>query len=451
MDRVEAHRYFLLAIARGDPRGSNLLELTMERLDKNQLAKAISEAQDWLNSHHFDQKQTNQPKPVLGTTTAAPRNQTGARMPGAAQPSAEALISAKEDPAQTDESGRSVWTGVDRVVAIGDIHGDYSQLLAALRSAKLIDENCNWTGGKTHLVQTGNILGRGGDSRQALDLLMKLRQQAAAAGGYVHVLLGNREIMNLYGDLRYVSEADFAAFATPDSAKLRDREYDNFVRAAGPNFTITREEWNRQHPLGYFEQRAAFGPDGVYGKWLRSLNTVIRIDDTLFSHAGLSPKYAQMPIDEINRRVRAELNHLEQTRGALATDPEGPLFYRALATGNENQLLPVLEHTLDASGAKREVIGDTNPNAVITTRFGGRLVMIDVGADGGSYDQVGCLEITGGVPYGFHRGRRLTLPRDDNGADMLRYLQEAAALDPAPSPLAARIDELKNSIRSEAQ
>ena len=98
------------------------------------------------------------------------------------------------------EQGVGIWTGVERTVAVGDVHGDYDQLAAVLKSAGLIDEQGNWSGGKTHLVQNGDVLDRGPDSRKAMDLLMRLEKQAAEAGGYVHALIGNHEAMNVYGD-----------------------------------------------------------------------------------------------------------------------------------------------------------------------------------------------------------------------------------------------------------
>ena len=89
-----------------------------------------------------------------------------------------------------------------------------------LASAGLIDGNGNWTGGKTHLVQTGDVVDRGPDSRAVMDLLMKLEKQAAAAGGAVHALIGNHEAMDVYGDLRYVSPGEFASYAQgPDASR----------------------------------------------------------------------------------------------------------------------------------------------------------------------------------------------------------------------------------------
>src|SRR5579864_4282595 len=133
----------------------------------------------------------------------------------------------------TPQQGPGVWSGVERIVAVGDVHGDYDQLEAVLKTAGLIDAQGNWAGGKTHLVQTGDILDRGPDSRKCMDLLMRLEKQAEEAGGYVHALIGNHEAMNVYGDLRYTSPGEFAAF--------RDEE---FEKKHPPDGT---------HPPGYAE------------------------------------------------------------------------------------------------------------------------------------------------------------------------------------------------------
>src|SRR5688500_2591879 len=85
------------------------------------------------------------------------------------------------------------WSDVDRIVAIGDLHGDYDAFLSLLRTTGLVDEKNKWSGGKTHLVITGDILDRGPDSRKIFDLLFDLEKRAKSAGGYVHSLTGNHE------------------------------------------------------------------------------------------------------------------------------------------------------------------------------------------------------------------------------------------------------------------
>ena len=78
------------------------------------------------------------------------------------------------------ELGPNHWTGVPRVVAFGDVHGAYDQMVTALKSAGVVDADLDWAAGETHLVSLGDLLDRGAHSRQTMDLLMRLQRQAAA-------------------------------------------------------------------------------------------------------------------------------------------------------------------------------------------------------------------------------------------------------------------------------
>ena len=100
-----------------------------------------------------------------------------------------------------------------RIVAIGDVHGAFDQFVGILQAAGLIDAKRQWAGGPTVLVQTGDIFDRGAKVRDALDLLMRLEDEAKRAGGRVESLLGNHEVMNLLREFRDVSPAAYAAFA----------------------------------------------------------------------------------------------------------------------------------------------------------------------------------------------------------------------------------------------
>jgi hypothetical protein len=333
------------------------------------------------------------------------------------------------------------WSGVERVVAVGDVHGDYDQLLAVLRSASLIDEQGKWSGGKTHLVQTGDIPDRGPDTRKALDLLMRLEGEAAQAGGAVHALIGNHEAMNVYGDLRYVSAGEYASFRDADSEKTRDALF----RSQTPKIDdADRRAWDADHPLGFAEHRREFAPTGKIGRWILGHNVVIRIDDTLFLHGGLSPKYAEWGIRKINEQARQELGDAKRLEGGVVTDDAGPLWYRGLAQGDEKAPEGRLETLLKNYGVRRIVIGHTYTEGALIPRYGGRVIQIDVGLSR-VYDPRGrmaCLVIEKGFPSALHRGKRVDLPKDD-GVDLLRYLKQAAALDPAPSPLQERISGLE--------
>jgi hypothetical protein len=281
---------------------------------------------------------------------------------------------------------QDTFEGVKHVIAVGDIHGEYERFLNILRTARLIDKKNKWAGGKTHLVMVGDLIDRGPASAKVMDLLMSLEPQARRAGGYVHVLLGNHEAMNIYGDLRYVSEEDFESYRTPDSRELRDKALalaiENLKQAGTPpaDEETFRKDFEAKHPLGWVEQRMAFGPEGKYGKWLRQKNVIIRINDLLFVHGGISPKYAAKTRKEINDTIRAELNDVSKIPGGMTTDPEGPLWYRGLAQLPENDpvLIAHIDNVLKLNQARHIVIGHT-PASGITLRFGGKVIQVDVG------------------------------------------------------------------------
>lgn len=467
-DLIQAHAYFLLAQEAGDPRASNLMQVTTNKLNAKQIQKAKEVAAQFKTGHKEQILLATNPsqkppiegdsgperagmyaKPELPPASSAFASPSTAETETKSAPAAPVAA-----PAEIPETA-GVWTGVDRVVAVGDIHGDYEQLTAVLRAAKVIDGQDNWSGGKTHLVQTGDVVDEGPDARRILDLLMKLEKQAQTAGGYVHCLMGNHEAMNIYGDLRFVSPAGFSEFRTDDSEKLRQRYYEqyqkdraNYAQAKGfPAVDETPQaDWMKQHPAGFFEHQEAFAPTGIYGKWILGHDTVIRINDTLFSHAGISPKFAKYSIADINRTIREELSNPQNLQGGMVTDLQGPLWYSGLARGEANEAsIAEVGKTLDHFGAKREVVAHIDGANAVLPGFKNRVMFIDVGIARLSRNTgtQACLMIEKDQLYALHQGHRLELPKDDQ-ADLIRYLKEAAAVDPEPSSLLTRIQQIES-------
>jgi hypothetical protein len=291
-----------------------------------------------------------------------------------------------------------------RVVAVGDIHGAFDEFVAILRGTGLVDAELRWTGGTTHLVSVGDLLHRGDYGRQVMDLVMRLQREAAEAGGAVHVILGNHEVMSLTGDLRYVSTGDYAQFGSEAPPGL---------------------------PAGYLERRAAFAPDGEYGRWLLELPIAIVVDDTLFVHGGLSEPVRGLTLEEINefsrrdvRRfaegwhalldagllgdgddfddIRARAAELAKGRGdarlrqvgadiTAALDglpflPDGPLWYRGSARCHPYVETDAIDAVLDKVGARRVAIGHTpTHDNRITSRMGGRVLLLDIGMNTAVY------------------------------------------------------------------
>lgn len=333
--------------------------------------------------------------------------------------------------------GEDTWSKVDRIVAIGDVHGDYDEFVTILRWAGLVNRENEWTGGKTHLVQNGDVLDRGADSRKVMDLLMDLEQQARKAGGYVHALIGNHEAMNLYGDLRYVSPGEYASYRTETSERVRNLYFEQYLKELKANPPAGgipeideryRRQWDATHPLGYYEQRMAFSPSGKYGKWIRGHNAIIRINDIVFVHGGIGPKYSGMSIRQINEQIAHELEDFSKLEGGMAMDPEGPLWSRGLAQDDEKDAEPVLDAALKKWAAKKLVIAHTPTKGMITPRFGTRVLMIDVGLSKAYGSRPACLLVEDGRYFSIHRGTRVPLPTD-MGTELMRYMAEITNLD----------------------
>ena len=195
------------------------------------------------------------------------------------------------------------FSDVERVVAFSDVHGDFDAMVATLQSAEVIDSELGWSGGKTNFVLIGDILDRGPGSRAAMDLLIRLEKEAESAGGRVHILLGNHEIMNMIGDLRYVHSGEYAAFAEEETAAVRDFWYEAYIEERvnpGQESEHARIWFDKAYPAGFFALNQAFSPDGQYGKWLKNKPMIVVVNDSAFVHGGLSPTVAEVGLQGIN-------------------------------------------------------------------------------------------------------------------------------------------------------
>lgn len=316
-----------------------------------------------------------------------------------------------------------------RIVAVGDLHGDYAAWLDIARNAGLIDAAGHWAGGRTTLVQLGDVLDREPDSLQIVRSLQQLQAEAPRAGGKVVVVLGNHEAMNLLGDNRYTTPGEYAAFADDRSPARREDFYlanrqkiEAAAHAAQPSATPSqiRDKWMAEHPLGWVEHRLAWGPQGELGKWATRNPAVVKIDGTLFVHGGLSAEYSKLSLDEIDRRVAAAMAAGDDGPSTILYDPLGPLWYRGLVIHDPDaeelraketpppKPLTVdqeLDIVLSAFGAQRIVVGHTPDLKGIEILDNGRLARIDTGNSRYYNGPLTWLEIIGGkmIPHSFER------------------------------------------------
>jgi hypothetical protein len=211
-----------------------------------------------------------------------------------------------------------------RIFVIGEVQSAANTVAAFLDHLDLIDSEHHWSGGNTILIQTGDLIDRGENTRATLDLFMRLQKEAAAAGGRVIVLMGNHEAMNVLGEVRDVNYMAYQSFAGPDSENRQQQAWEEWVewrsnrsKALGEVFEVdqdTEADWFATHPPGWVEYVESMRPEGVYGAWLRSLPVVFEIDEALFIHAGLSPQYKARDIESINRQAAEEIGKFDEYR-----------------------------------------------------------------------------------------------------------------------------------------
>ncbi|RKP07543.1 Metallo-dependent phosphatase-like protein, partial [Thamnocephalis sphaerospora] len=255
-----------------------------------------------------------------------------------------------------------------RIVAVGDLHGDLESALSVLRMAHVIDSDGKWAGGSnTVLVQTGNVIDHGPDTKELLMLFPRLVQEANRAGGRVIQLLGESEVMNMGGDLRYVKERP-DAFLSPES------------------------------------RATTFSSTGYLGSRLFNLPFVHRVGGTVFVHGGILPKWANVNVQVINRLAKSELDHYAKQpvsatpkKYPLIGEPTSLIRYDGYTTHEEALACAVLKVTLQLMNAHRIVVGHRLlEDGKIRSRCNGHVIAINTGISRAVRGKQSALEILPG-------------------------------------------------------
>jgi diadenosine tetraphosphatase ApaH/serine/threonine PP2A family protein phosphatase len=280
--------------------------------------------------------------------------------------------------ARAPKAGPFEYDGVDRIFTVSDIHGEYDALVGILRKAGVVDDDLRWAWGKGHLVVLGDVFDRGGLVTECLWLIHRLEAEAEKAGGRVHYLLGNHEMMVLRGDLRYVNA----------------RYADGIVK-------MTR--------IAYPD---LFGPDMELGRWLRSKPLVLKLNDIVFVHGGLAPDLVARGLDipTLNKLGRAsiDLSSVEvvfSEMPALLLGSTGPLWYRGYFSANNGRYTATTSEELDAIlqfyGASSIVVGHTDIGQVMRLHdgrvFGVDVSLEDLGAYQGLLWEDGVFSVVTGL------------------------------------------------------
>ena len=240
------------------------------------------------------------------------------------------------------------WNGVKKMLVISDIEGNFEALRKLLQGNKVIDENFNWTFGKDHVVFVGDFVDRGTMVTEVLWFIYMLEEKARAAGGYVHYILGNHEIMNMNNDLGYVNERYIQHAALMNTPYMQ-----------------------------------LFGPNAEIGRWLATKNIVERVGNILFAHGGISAYVNSLNISlkELNEITRpyytdTTYKYSDERLNVIYSD-FGPFWYRNYyksPRASKGQI----DSTLDIYGVRHITTGHTVINNEIRSVYGGKVFNTDV-------------------------------------------------------------------------
>ncbi|MEZ4329703.1 MAG: metallophosphoesterase [Polyangiales bacterium] len=272
---------------------------------------------------------------------------------------AEVVVPSARAQAPTRIATRDLPADARRVVAIGDVHGDLAAGLTALRTAGLIDGQQRWSGGDTVMIQVGDLLDRGDGEAELMDLFERLRDEAPSAGGEVHLLLGNHELMNAAGDLRYVTRGGFEQFArTPPHP--------------------THEADVRRAPQLAHGRLRAFLPGGPYALRLATYGLTYRSGDAVFVHGGVLPEHWS-ELAGMEREAQAWLRDEGRVPSGVALHPDSPLWTRRYSVRPDARVCAEVGRSLDGAGLRRMIVAHTVQDDGITAYCGGRVIAIDCG------------------------------------------------------------------------
>lgn len=267
---------------------------------------------------------------------------------------------------------------VSNVAVISDIHGQYDLMVELLKNHGVINDNLDWVFGKGHLVINGDIMDRGDKVTEILWLAYKLEHQAKKAGGRLHFLVGNHELMVIRGDIRYLHE--------------------KYVIAA-EIIGITIEE--------------LYGFNSVLGNWVRKRPAIVSINDLLFVHAGISPEFIErkMTAKKVNRMFQENILGPFPPKANKEDDylflmgSNGPVWYRGYFTDGEISEVGI-DEILAYFKSKHIIVGHT-PFQTVSSHFGKKVIGVDSSIQNGEDGEMLIVE-NGKLYRGLKNGEKIT-------------------------------------------
>ena len=251
----------------------------------------------------------------------------------------------------------STYKNVKKIVALSDIHGQYDLAVKILKNNKIINKELKWNFGKGHLVIVGDVFDRGDKVNEVLWFLFNLEQQAEKKGGKVHYLLGNHEYMVLHNDVRYI--------------------HDKYVK--------TSELLNTSYDQ-------LFSNETVLGRWLRSKATMVKINNSIFVHGGISQKFLDLgfEINNVNQLMRKSIDRTKEEMNSTSFYEDyyksnGPIWYRGYF--NDNLTDAAIVKILSQLHIKHMVVGHCS-NEEVVQLYDNKIFGVDSSIKNGKYGEV---------------------------------------------------------------
>jgi len=273
------------------------------------------------------------------------------------------------------EVAPTFYPSAERIIAIGDLHGDLDRTQEVFQMAGITDKSGHWVAGELVVVQTGDQLDRGDQEQALLEFLDRLQDEALAVGGRLHLMNGNHELMNARLDLRYVTEGGFA-------------DFEDAVTISEPDSLLLAHEPNKRARV------AAFRPGGPYALLLAEHNTVLMIGDNLFVHGGVLPSHLDYGLEKLNREIQLWLAGEGPAPEGIHTS-KSPTWTRIYSDEPDENSCLTLEEVLTRIGAARMIVGHTVQEDGIVSRCNNRVWCIDSGLARYYEGPINALEIIG--------------------------------------------------------
>ena len=286
------------------------------------------------------------------------------------------------------------YENVSKFVAISDIHGQYDLFQVLMKSHNVIDDEDNWIYGDGHLVVVGDVFDRGDQVTETLWALFRLEKQAKAAGGKVHLLLGNHELMILHGDIRYIH----------------------------PKYRFTTGSFGIEYPKLYDQQT-------VLGRWLRSKNISTVINGIGFVHGGYSQEVInkESSLQKLNNTFKEQVMNNEDLDDedddllSMLYFENGPLWYRGYANPDGFDL-DQAKAILDTLKLKSIVVGHTSMPRIVSVHDG-RIILIDSSIKFGKSGEILVYE-RDSLYRGMLSGRTAALDTKDENRSPFNYVHD---------------------------